>query len=88
MAKVEIGYNMASAFHVGDNAYTVEVLIGAGNCAYHAGPEGFPYFTEEQAIALAHEVSMGSFIELADWVDGYGKPLQASQVAPRPKFSL
>ena len=49
MNSIEIGCNNAQAFHVGNEAYTVEISIGGGKFAYHVGPGAFPYFTKEQA---------------------------------------
>jgi hypothetical protein len=87
-APVEVGCNAARAFHVGDDAYTVALSIGGGQLAYHVGPGDFPYFTKEQADALAAKVSASGFVTPADWTDGYGRPLVASMVAPRPALAL
>jgi hypothetical protein len=87
-APVEVGYNGASAFHVGDDAYTVQLSIGGGQLAYHVGPRAFPYFTKEEAEAVAEKVSASGVITPADWTDGYGRPLVASMVAPRPALAL
>jgi hypothetical protein len=88
MAKVEIGYNQANAYHVGNDAYTVEVGIGRGQYAYHVGPGNFPYFTKEQAERLAERVSASGFIDTEFWTDGYCRALKASDVAPRPVLTL
>lgn len=89
MAKrIEIGYNNATAFHVGNDAYTVEIGIGGGNFAYHVGPGKFPYFTQEQAEALAQKVGAVGSIDPANWTDGYLRPLKASMIAARPSLQL
>lgn len=88
MATTEIGFNNATAFHVGDNAYTVEICIGGGVFAYHVGPGAFPYFAKEQAESLANKVSMVGRIDVAHWTDGYLRPLKASSIAKRPALSL
>lgn len=82
--RIAVSFNAANAFHVGDNAFTVELCIGGGKFAYHVGPGAFPYFTQEQAEALAHKVSMAGSIDPAQWTDGYLRPLTANMVAPRP----
>jgi hypothetical protein len=87
-ARIEIGYDNASAFHVGDNAYTVEIGIGDGAFAYHVGPGAFPYFTKEQAEAVAAKVSACGSIDPAHWTDGYLAPLTTAMVAARPVLHL
>lgn len=77
MKRMHVGYNTANAFHVGEDAYTVEVAIGGGLFAYHVGPGAFPYFTKEQAEKLASKVSMAGAIDPAHWTDGYLRPLAA-----------
>lgn len=88
MALVEIGFGNAAPFHVGDNAYTVEAAIGGGVFAYHVGPGRFPYFTLNQARAVAAMVNMVGAINTEHWTDGYLNPLRADQVAPRPPLQL
>lgn len=88
MAKIEIGCNAARAFHVGDEAYTVEIAIGRGAFAYHVGPGPFPYFTKEQAEALADKVNTAGQVTPEFWTDGYLNPLTAAMVAPRPVLSF
>lgn len=85
---VEVGFGNAEPHHVGDGAYTVEVAIGGGNFAYHKGPGKFPYFTLQQARAVASAVNKVGAINIAHWTDGYLNPLRADQVAPRPKFQF
>jgi len=78
VSRIEVGFNTANAFHVGNDAYTVEVGIRDGQYAYHVGPGAFPYFTKEQAEMLAHKVSMAGSIDPAYWTDGYLRPLNAA----------
>lgn len=86
--RIEIGYNNAAAFHVGNDAYTVEIGIGGGLFAYHVGPGAYPYFTQQQAEALAQKIGMTGSIDPAHWTDGYLNPLTAEMVAPRPALQL
>lgn len=88
MSKVEVGYDNAEAFHVGQGAYTVELSIGHGAFAYHVGPGNFPYFTKQQAEFVAKQVSSVGFIFTEYWTDGYCFPLKASAVAPRPVLNF
>lgn len=78
MKRMHVGYNNATAFHVGSDAYTVELAIGGGEFAYHVGPGAFPYFTKEQAEAVAVRVSMAGSIDPAHWTDGNLRPLRAA----------
>lgn len=86
--RIEIGFNNAAAFHVGNDAYTVEIGIGGGMFAYHVGPGAFPYFTKEQAEGLAQKIGMVGSIDPAHWNDGYLNPLRAEMVVPRQSLHL
>lgn len=86
--RIEIGFNNATAFHVGDDAYTVEIGIGGGMSAYHVGPGAYPYFTKEQAEELAQKIGMAGSIDPAHWTDGYLKPLRAEMIVPRQSLQF
>lgn len=75
MNRIQTAFNSASTFHVGDNAYTVELGLDGGRRAYHVGPGKYPYFTKDEAEALAQKVSMAGSINPEFWTDEYCRPL-------------
>jgi hypothetical protein len=81
---IRIGANTAEWFHVGDDAYTVEVALLDGHLAYYSGGNGkHPYLTKEQAVDLAGVINNKGSIAPSEWVNGNGYPLQVADSTRR-----
>jgi hypothetical protein len=57
----------ASTLPVGNNGFAVVAYLGNGKSVYHNGPEGYAYFTADQADRLAKRVANAGQIDPAHW---------------------
>lgn len=80
---VSIGANTAEAFHVGDEAYTVEVALSDGHLAYYGQNGRYPYLTKKQAHELAESVNRSGEINPSLWINSDGYPLGFSDATRR-----
>ncbi|MEM8515190.1 hypothetical protein RCH14_004550 [Massilia sp. MP_M2] len=80
---IRIGANTAEAFHVGDEAYTVEAALVDGRLAYYGGDGKHPYLPKEEAVELARQVNVVGAIDPGAWLDASGYPLGVSAAARR-----
>jgi hypothetical protein len=80
---IHIGANTAEAFHVGDEAYTVEAALVDGRLAYYGGDGKHPYLPKEDAVELARQVNIVGAIDPGAWLNASGYPLGVSAAARR-----
>lgn len=68
------------AFEVGGDApagsFYVEAFLQDGRTAYHEGPTGYAFFTEQQAAKLANDVFLAGSINTEHWLSARGRPLR------------
>lgn len=65
----------AIPFHVGNDAFTIEVSTTDGQLAYKASCGPYPYLTETEALQAADQVNSDGSINASEWLNSDGYPM-------------
>lgn len=70
----QIATKTAATLEVMPDAFTVEVETIFGKKLYHRGPEGYLWFTKDEAERLVERIQEKGFINLEYWSKGQVRP--------------